>query len=204
LNTIFNYSDPLKFLAVVCGLLLSMAVRATVVEELTFEELVAGSGLIFQGEVTRSETETFDGLIYTRVWFEVEDYLKGAQQQTGLSLRFLGGSTVDATMAVSGQYIPAVGSRALFFVQDPFTDKINPFTGWQQGVLFIETSATGETLIDLRERPDLVLFNTRNDPLVKKMLQTGFSEDQISARFPQYQRFGLQDMKDAIRSLAGE
>ena len=55
--------------------------QATVLQDLSFDELVAQSQLIFRGEALRSATETdssgADRLVYTRVWFRVDAVLVG-------------------------------------------------------------------------------------------------------------------------------
>lgn len=199
----FSWSDPL-IAAVMMGLLLGTApLQATVLQELDFEELVADSRLIFVGEALRHETEAADGLVYTRVWFRVDELVSGEAPGPEFSLRFVGGSNGTEQVEVAGQYIPAPGTRAVWFVSDPYADMVNPLAGWHQGAFPIHTTAAGEQLLDLQQRPDLILFNSRADPLVRKMLATGFTEEHIAARSADYQRFPLQDFLDAIRSQAG-
>jgi len=181
-----------------------LCAQATVILEHSFEELVEKSQLIFQGRVLRTELVEVDGLVHTLVWFDIEETIKGEARAQELSLRFLGGTTVNASVDVAGQYLPKVGDHAVYFVSDPDDYQVNPLTGWHQGAFLIETLQDGELALDLSERPDLILFNTRGDPLVRKMLDLDFSEAQINAKFPEYARFPLADFKAAIRSLAGE
>jgi hypothetical protein len=180
---------------------LPLAARATVLQELGFEQLVADSRLIFVGEALRHDTEAADGLVYTRVWFRVDELVSGEAPAAEFSLRFVGGSSGGATVDVAGQYIPAVGERALWFVHEPYDAMVNPLTGWHQGAFLIQTTDTGLEVLDLQQRPDLVLLNTRADPLARKMLDTGFAEARIAQRVPGYERFPLQDFIDAIRAL---
>jgi hypothetical protein len=178
-------------------------VHATVLQELTFEELVTQSQLVFRGVVLRTETEAADGLVYTRVWFRVDEVLRGEAPADEFPLRFVGGTDASSQVEVAGQYLPAVGAHAVWFVRDAYESMVNPLTGWHQGAFPIETAADGRQLLDLSGRPDLILFNTRADPLARKMLGAGFSEERIEARVPEYQRFPLQDFLDAIRSIGG-
>lgn len=190
-----------RLAAAVLLLVMCFGLRATVVEKFEFEELVAASALIFQGEVVGSEQEIVDGLVYTRVRFRIDEFIKGDFGQPEISLRFLGGEVPGSRVEVSGQYLPEIGQLGVWFVQDPTTDRVNPLTGWHQGAFLIEATEDGRRYLDLRERPDLVLFNARGDPLARKMLQAGFTEAEVSERFPEYQRFSLRDFIDAIRAL---
>ena len=189
----------------VLALLLALpaTATATVLQELDLETLVAESRLIFLGEVQHHEVEAADGLVYTHVTFRVDEVISGDAPDQPFSLRFVGGSAPDMRIEVGGQYIPAPGTRALWFVSDPYAHLVNPLTGWHQGVFPVVRAADGEQLLDLSSRPDLLLSNTRADPLARKMLQAGFGEARIAARVPDYQRFPLRDFVDAIRSLQG-
>lgn len=200
--------QPRVSLLVVALLLLPLALaspatHATVLRELTFDELVAESQLIFRGEVLRTDTETADGLVYTRAWFRVDELVAGVAPPADFSLRFVGGDTGTTQVDVAGQYLPAVGEQAVWFVRNPDEPQVNPLTGWQQGVFRVETGADGEQLLDLAAHPELILLNARGDPLVRKMLAVGLPEARIVERFPQYQRFLLDDFLAAIRSVAG-
>jgi hypothetical protein len=202
-------SRPQRRLALLLLLaaLLWTPAQATVLQDLSFDELVAQSQLIFRGEALRSATETdssgADRLVYTRVWFRVDAVLVGDAPAAEFSLRFVGGSANGVEVEVAGQYVPAVGDHAVWFVRDANDTLVNPLTGWYQGAFLINTAADGTLMLDLSQRPDLILTNTRADPLARKMLNTGYSEDRIAARVPGYQRFPLQDFEDAIRSMAG-
>lgn len=193
-----------SLLFVLLLLLSSVRGQATVLVEHSFDALVEKSLLIFQGRVLRSEVVETEDLIHTLVWFSVEEVIKGEAQTSELSLRFVGGATDTNSVDIAGQYLPKVGDHAVYFVSDPYGDLVNPLTGWHQGAFLIDTDATGVQVLDLSERPDLILFNTRADPLVRKMLDMNFSEAEIAARFPEYLHFPLDDFKAAIRSLAGE
>lgn len=178
--------------------------QATVLQELSFEELVAESQLIFLGTVLRSATETENGLVHTRVWFSVDEVIRGEEPEKEFSLRFVGGESDDTHIEVAGQRIPAPGEHAVWFVRDAYDAMVNPLTGWHQGAFPVETLNDGTQMLDLSARPDLILVNMRADPLGRKMLNAGYSEDEIAAKLPEYQRFPLQDFVDAIRSVAGD
>lgn len=190
-------------LLLLATLLAVAPLHATVLQELEFEDLVQQSQLVFLGTVLRSETETGDGLVHTRVWFSVEEVIAGDAPGDEFSLRFVGGDDGNRHVDVAGQYIPAAGLRGIWFVRDPLDHQVNPLTGWQQGAFPVQVQADGTQLLDLSGHPDLIMRNMRADPVGSKMLGAGYSEEQIAARLPDYARFPLQDFVDAIRAAAG-
>ncbi|HWK55278.1 MAG TPA: hypothetical protein VNR18_12960 [Hyphomicrobiales bacterium] len=185
-------------------LLCTAPAHATVLEAYSFEQLVHASRLIVQARIIDRYSEATEQGIHTYVTLQVEDVItdrSGALTQETLTLSFLGGEANGETLQVAGQFIPAVGERALLFIADPATPAINPLTGWFQGYFPILEDAAGAYL-DLRERPDLILANLNPDPLLKKMLALGADDAQLRSRFPDYARFRLDDFVTAIRSEA--
>lgn len=195
--------SSLRVLALALLLAPAAPLPATVLQELGFEELVEASQLIFIGSVLQHEVEAADGLVYTHVQFRLEELVSGTDPGPEFSLRFVGGTAAGSAVEVSGQYLPPVGLRALWFVRAPLVAQVNPLTGWQQGVFPLQAGPDGELLLDLSSRPELLLRGAGGDPLVQKMLQAGFDERRIAARVSNYQRFPLSDFLDAVRSHAG-
>jgi len=189
---------------VFCFFICSFTAQATTILELSFEELVAQSQLIFQGNVISTDVSEIDGLLYTNVHFASSELLKGEVENNEITLRFLGGNEGNAAVSVAGQYIPAVGDHGIYFVSTSNSNQINPLTGWHQGAFLIETAANGAASLNLAQRPDLVLLNTRADPLVRKMLDMKFTSEQIREKFPEALNFPLNDFKDAILALVEE
>ena len=179
----------------------SVCAQATVLVTLSFDDLVKQSVLIFQGRVTGHEVAARGELVYTMVSFDVEDVLKGSLPDSTLSLGFVGGTIGQVKVEISGQYIPAVGDHGLYFVSKDGAGKINPLTGWYQGAFLIDDSGPSGGLLDLSQRRDLILSNTFADPLARKMVGLGFTEEQITAKLPEYSRFPLDDFKAAIRNM---
>jgi hypothetical protein len=177
---------------------------ATVLEELTLEQLIADSALIFEGKVLDVTISLEDDLVYSTVVFEVDKTHKGDFLADQLELRFLGG--VDATLVldVAGQYVPAVGEHGLYFVSDPDTYQVNPLTGWGQGYFPIFTGDDGIAYLDLRNHPHYALLDQGDNPLMKKMQAMNFSKDAITARFPKSQQYPLADFVAAVQSLLEE
>lgn len=176
--------------------------RATVLQQLGFEELVAGSALIFTGTVTRWRVETVEGLQYTWVSFAVEDLVEGTLPARTLELRFMGTDLQGAPMHIEGQFIPVPGTRGVFFVADTRNTQVNPLVGWFQGYFPLMQDGSGDDYLDLRPRPDLVVPGLDIDPLVTKMQGLGFSNEAIDTKLPRAYLFPWQDFRDAIVDVA--
>lgn len=185
------------------SLLLHAPANATVLVQLTLEELVASSELIFIGKVLDSTTDAVGDLVYTTVRFEVDEVIAGETSDTILELRFLGGSADAQTTEVSSQYIPASGDRGIFFVDDTLRDLVNPLTGWSQGH-FPLVDVDGATWLDLKNHPDYGLLEPDTDPLAGKMRSLNFSREEIAARFPERFRFPLNDFVAAISHIRAQ
>jgi hypothetical protein len=189
---------------VALGLLLAAGVaRATVLVALTLDELVAASEVVFTGTVTDSVTRAEGDLVYTTIRFDVDDVVAGEADGEVLELRFLGGNVGEQKTEVSGQYIPAVGDRGLFFVDDSVRDLVNPLTGWSQGH-FPLIDVDGTTWLDLKNHPDYGLLEPDADPVAGKMRSMGFTREQIAERFPERFRFPLNDFVAVIAAIRTE
>ena len=181
-----------------CLLLLTTTAKATVLEDFSFEQLVAQSSFIFVGTVQSSREQQQDELVYTLVSFTVEQTVKGASPAPTIELRFVGGAAKGVNLKVAGQFVPAVGARGVFFVANLDSKQINPLSGWQQGYFPLMQDASGADFLDMRLRPDLKIPGLEVDPLVSKMLTMGFSAQAIDAKVPRAFLFSLDDFRAAI------
>lgn len=173
-------------------------VRATVLQQLGFDELVAGSELIVTATVTGWRVETENGLQYTWVSFAVEDAVKGSVPEPVIELRFMGADLQGAPLHIEGQFIPVPGTRGVFFVASTGNTQVNPLTGWFQGYFPLMQDGGGDDYLDLRPRPDLEVPGLEIDPLVTKMQGLGFSDEAIDAKLPRAYLFPWQDFRAAI------
>ncbi len=171
---------------------------ATVLQELSFDDLVAQSVFIFAGKVQSAREEQQGELVYTLVTFNVEQTFKGSAPTATIELRFIGGAANGHNVKVAGQFIPAAGARGVFFVESLDTKQINPLSGWQQGFFPLMQDASGADYLDMRQRPDLKIPGLEVDPLVGKMLAMGFSLEAIDAKVPRASLFSLDDFRAAI------
>jgi hypothetical protein len=185
-------------------MLVSVPLIATVLEELSLEELVADSALVFEGQVLSVVVSTEDDLVYSTVTFQVDEIHKGQFDQQQLELRFLGGVDKTLELDVAGQYVPAAGEHGLYFVTDPANDQVNPLTGWGQGYFPVFTGDDGVSYLDLRNHPHYALLDDGGDPLMKKMQNLNFSEEAIEARFPKSRQYPLDDFIAAVQSVLSD
>jgi len=99
----------------------AVTVRATSVVPPTFDELVAGSSLVFRGEVTGVRVgysgEAGQRHPATFVTFSVERVLKGSAEGP-LTLEFMGGEVAGHRLLIAGlpRFVP--GERGVFFIED--------------------------------------------------------------------------------------
>jgi len=171
---------------------------ATVLQDLDFPALVSGSRLIFVGSVQSQRQEVQGNLVLTYVTFSVETTYKGDVTTPTLELSFVGGQGNTFNVQVQGQFIPPIGMRAVFFIEKPDRQQVNPLTGWQQGYFPLTKGPDGLDYLDMRLRPDLAIPGLVVDPLVTKMQGMGFSADAINAKVPRAYLFSLDDFRLAV------
>jgi hypothetical protein len=189
------------------GLLLlctSGSAHATTLVQVTLDELVNDSELIFTGEVVDSAIATEGELVYTTVRFAVDDVIAGDLAGDSVELRFLGGVDGARQTDVSGQFIPAPGARGLYFVGSTTRDLVNPLIGWSQGYFPLVDTPDGVTWLDLKDHPDYGLLAPDTDPLAGKMRGLNFTREQIAERFPERFRYPLADFILAIDAMLAE
>lgn len=133
-----------------CMLLAFRATWATTVIPPSFYELVAEAELIFQGTVTDVKSEWVgDGgqrHIVSYVTLRVEESMKGNAGAT-CTLRMLGGTVGDETMAVSDSPKFQVGDRDILFIEHNGTQFI-PLVGIMHGRFRVQQDkATGADIV---------------------------------------------------------
>ncbi len=135
----------LKFIAIWMGLLLMLISNGNTasVREVSLNEMLQQSQFVFEGTVTAIEArETSRKRIHTYVTFEIMDIIKGEYQSNIITLRFLGGTVGDVTMAVSDMRLPQEGEHGIYFVESLERLQVNPLYGWSQGHFIVERDVT--------------------------------------------------------------
>ncbi|RME67648.1 MAG: hypothetical protein D6781_12785 [Verrucomicrobia bacterium] len=144
--------------------------RAITVRPPTFDELVAEAGAIVRGRVIAVEpfrTLSADGtpIIKTRVTWQVERALKGAEDRQTLTLEFLGGTIGEDSLHVGGMPVFRPGETDYLFTE-PNTRVICPLIAAGHGRYRVLTDpATGSEFIARDNRLPLTAVTEVNAPL---------------------------------------
>lgn len=125
---------PMKFiLLTLLALLVPSLVPATIVEAVTFEELVKDGQRIFVGEVAAVESFRADLRgnlrIRTRVTFSIDETLRG--RGVVAVLEFLGGTVGDLTQEVVGMPRFVVGEPYASNSHQQLSDKPGVVQSWR-------------------------------------------------------------------------
>lgn len=130
--------------------LAAISVRATTVLPLTFEQLVSGASLVFEGETVdvrpRASNERDGLMIVTDVTFRVVRALKGFPSPM-IRLSFVGGTVGDRTLTVEGMPAFTRGDRDVVFAHEG-DGHVSAIVGLMYGRFPITYDApTGETFV---------------------------------------------------------
>lgn len=174
-------------------LLASFTAHATTVVPPTFDELVKEAEVIFEGTVTKVESQFIgqgaDRHIVTFVTLAVNDALKGEAAGT-YTMRMLGGTVGDETLAVSDAPKFQVGDRDILFVENNGKQFI-PLVGIMHGRFHLQQ--------DKQTGADIVLENNGN--AVTDLQRLGRSDEHAPAAANAVERpLDAEAFKAAIRS----
>ena len=144
-----------SYLNVVCSLLLACCVvtpsHATSVVEVTMEEMLQNSALVFEGRVIAVKVrENGSHRIWTDITFEVVDVIKGEVEGRNITLGFLGGEVAGRTLSVSNMHMPVLHEQGIYFVESPGRKLVQPLYGWSQGHLRIGKDPGGKERVFTR------------------------------------------------------
>jgi hypothetical protein len=118
--------------------------NATSVREVSMDEMLQQSQVVFEGTVSAIEaSQNTQKRIHTYVTFEVTDIIKGEYHGNTITLRFLGGTVGDVTMEVSDMRLPQEGEHGIYFVESLERFQVNPLYGWSQGHFIVNRDHTG-------------------------------------------------------------
>jgi hypothetical protein len=110
-------------------------VHASTVLSVGFDELAQRAELIFEGQVTSTETRrsVVNSAPMTYFTFQVIDVIKGVHSGEVIELGFAGGTIDGLTMEVSDMRMPEAGERGIYFVESVNAELVHPLYGWSQG-----------------------------------------------------------------------
>jgi hypothetical protein len=117
---------------------------ASSIRQVSLDEMIGGSELIFKGKVIGSEAFVATGLIQTAVVFEIQEIIKGVYPEGRIRLTFLGGTVGSRSLKVSDMRMPSVGERGIYFVESVTERQVNPLYGWHQGHFLILIGPDGK------------------------------------------------------------
>lgn len=190
----------------------SLPARASTVLEMSFRDLLTHAELVFEGRVTaRQSFLEADGLIYTRVDFDVRDVLKGEHAGTTLALRFLGGTLGPRRLEVTDMQMPEPGETGIYFIESLDTALVNPLVGWSQGHFLIEPQAGGEPgVLTSRHEPVLGLESVDTPPVTaglnafsKGVAKGVVVQESLNAQAVS-RPLSVEDFKRTVRALVAE
>ena len=168
---------PLYFLLLSFTVL--SAAQATTIQKFEFQDIVAISELIVEGNVVSISHFAEDDLIYTRVLIKIDDVLKGLDPGEYIELDFLGGKQDGKSVQIAGQDIPEKGERGFYFIEDLAMKSVNPLVGWSQGHFKIVADAKGNQTLEKNSQIDsqalLDLNSSKNSALARKLRNMKFS-----------------------------
>lgn len=129
-----------------CFLFFPLTGYSSMYENLTIEEVISDSELVFEGKVINLEYKTPPdrNRIYTFVTFEVNDVIKGDYIDKTIEIRYPGGKEGDQVASVTDMVIPQVGEEGIYFIKSLTKHYIHPLTGWAQGQMNIVTDDAGK------------------------------------------------------------
>ncbi len=125
-------------------------VEASVVVSTSFNQVVQGAELIFEGRVLSKETRPspINGMPFTYFTFQVNEVIKGYHEYPTIEIGFMGGQVGDLILNVSDMRMPSVSERGIYFVETLSEQQVHPLVGWQQGHYIILTNqASGLDLV---------------------------------------------------------
>jgi hypothetical protein len=143
-----------SYLLLVASLIAGAAsVSATTVIPPTFEQLVDQAEVIFQGTVTKVDSqwigEGAERHIVSYISFNVKDALKGAPGKS-FTMRTFGGTVDGETMIIGDGPTFNVGDEDVLFVENNGTQVV-PLVGIMHGQFHVRKDASGQEMVTTNE-----------------------------------------------------
>lgn len=132
---------------VVVGSLLPSVCPATSVEQISTDQLIAGSELVIDARVTAVQVRPAGprALPYTYATLEVIDVIKGNYAKRAIELGFMGGTLQGQTFTITDMHPPQIGERGIYFIESLSRQQVHPLYGWDQGHYVVRADVpTGE------------------------------------------------------------
>jgi hypothetical protein len=181
--------------------------------KITMDELLTESEFIFEGRVLSVESkQTGPKRIHTFVTCEIKEIIKGEYPEQTITLRFLGGSVGNLTMAVSDIQIPRDGERGVYFVESLDRNQVHPLYGWSQGHFTVTADDTGtERIMTSKKQPvtrisfDADSVQPTNETRRVKAFSTGVATGvTVEQNREEIKGLPLNEFKQALRKRLNE
>jgi len=137
------------FLLLLVSLIFNTNVSASTVKQVSFDELIEQSELVFEGNVVSAESRWNNSktLIKTFITFEITEVISGDYQSSTIELSFIGGKIGDSYVEAQGLRQPKVGEKGIYFIRSTTQSMANPLVGWSQGQFLLEQDSTGNEIV---------------------------------------------------------
>ena len=179
----------------------------------TMDEMLTESEFVFEGRVLSVESRQTDSKrIHTFVTFEIQEIIKGEYPEPTITLRFLGGTVGNLTMAVSDIQIPRDGERGVYFVESLDRNQVHPLYGWSQGHFTVTADDTGtDRMMTAKNQPvtglslDAESVQQTNGRTTVKALSTGTATGvTVEQNRKNAKGLPLNEFKQALRKRLNE
>ena len=192
----------------IIGLLPFSRATASSILKTTMDEMLQASEFVFEGRaLSVASRQTGPKRIHTFVTCEINDIIKGAYPEPTVTLRFLGGTVGDLTMAVSHMQVPREGEHGIYFVESLGREQIHPLYGWNQGHFTVAADHAGTNRVMTRDNQPVtgLSFDTAERKTSVKVFSTGVATGvAFEQKRPEAEGLTPDEFKQALRKRLGE
>jgi len=151
---------PAALIVLVASMVL--AAFGSIVEQVTIEQMLKNSELVFEGTVIGINPQRSGpySRIETQITFRVNDIVKGSFNEPAITLTFLGGTIGPVVQTVADMHMPGYGERGVYFVESLQRKQVHPLYGWEQGHFIVQTAGNGSQIVTSRTGAAVVALQT--------------------------------------------
>ena len=175
------------------------------VRQVTINEMVNASELIFEGRVVSEVSRwTPDNTqIRTYVSFQIEEVIKGDHPGGTIELSFQGGTVGDLTLSVSDMQVPQPGERGIYVVESLTRRQIHPFYGWDQGHFLLASGPDGVDIVTTWDGRKIIALLPEQEAALTT-LSTGVALGVRTSAQGDAKGLTADDFKKRVRELLAE
>ena len=189
-------------LALILVILHCMASYAASVRQVTINEMMNASELVFEGQVVDviSKLDPDSSGIHTYVTFQILDLIKGKHSQSKIELSFLGGSAGGLTLEISDTHLPVFGEKGIYFVETLQHRQVHPLYGWDQGHFIVKTDLDGVQRVRTRSQMRITGIESAG-PRRIQTLREGVAKGVVISDDPRDKGMSLNEFKLRLREI---